>query len=53
MDTGGLGLNLFVACVGVTAGPQAFHAIKTTGLSVFIGGMIITTLPVIVSCCLA
>ncbi len=45
---GDLGLNLFVACVGVTAGPQAFHAIKTTGLSVFIGGMIVTTLPVVV-----
>ncbi|MDD5495944.1 MAG: aspartate-alanine antiporter [Candidatus Omnitrophica bacterium] len=45
---GDLGLNLFVACVGVAAGPQALTAIKTTGLSVFLGGIVVTTLPVIV-----
>jgi len=45
---GDLGLNLFVACVGISAGPQALEALKTTGLPVFLGGIIITTLPIIV-----
>jgi len=43
-----LGLNLFVACVGVSAGPQALDALKTMGLPVFIGGVLVTTLPIIV-----
>ena len=43
-----LGLNLFVACVGVSAGPQALDALKTMGLPVFIGGILVTTLPIIV-----
>ncbi len=42
-----LGLNLFIACVGLTAGPQALHAMKTTGLSVFTAGAILALLPVI------
>ncbi|MDP2913354.1 MAG: aspartate-alanine antiporter [Candidatus Omnitrophota bacterium] len=44
---GDLGLNLFVACVGVLAGPQALQALKTTGLSVFLGGIAVTILPII------
>lgn len=44
---GDLGLNLFIACVGVSAGPQALSALKTTGLPVFIGGVAVTTLPII------
>jgi len=44
-----LGLNLFVACVGLTAGPQALSAIKTTGLQVLLGGMLVTTIPIIVT----
>jgi putative transport protein len=43
-----LGLNLFIACVGVSAGPQAIDALKTMGLPVFLGGILITTLPIIV-----
>ncbi|PIR16856.1 MAG: aspartate-alanine antiporter [Deltaproteobacteria bacterium CG11_big_fil_rev_8_21_14_0_20_49_13] len=43
-----LGLNLFVACIGISAGPEAFNAIKTTGVSVFFGGIVITILPIIV-----
>jgi len=43
-----LGLNLFVACIGVSAGPEALAALKTTGLSVFLGGMAITLIPIIV-----
>ena len=45
---GDLGLNLFVACVGISAGPRALVAIKTTGLSVFLGGIAVTTLPIII-----
>ena len=45
---GDLGLNLFVACVGVSAGPEALHALQTIGLSVFFGGIAVTTLPIIV-----
>lgn len=45
---GDLGLNLFVACVGIAAGPQALTALKTTGLAVFLGGIAVTILPIIV-----
>ncbi|MBN1527128.1 MAG: aspartate-alanine antiporter [Candidatus Omnitrophica bacterium] len=44
---GDLGLNLFIACVGISAGPQALHALKTTGLPVFLGGVLITALPLV------
>ncbi len=44
---GDLGLNLFVACVGISAGPQALSAVKTMGLPVLLGGMIVTILPII------
>jgi len=40
-----LGLNLFVACVGLIAGPKAFHALQTTGGSLFIAGVILTLVP--------
>ncbi|MBU0630619.1 MAG: aspartate-alanine antiporter [Candidatus Margulisbacteria bacterium] len=44
-----LGLNLFVACVGLSAGPLALQAIKTMGVTVFIAGAILTLVPHIVS----
>ena len=40
-----LGLNLFIACVGLTAGPQAIGALKQAGLTIFIAGACLTTLP--------
>lgn len=40
-----LGLNLFIACVGLTAGPKALHAIQTTGGSIFIAGAILSLVP--------
>ncbi len=43
-----LGLNLFIACVGVGAGNEALEAIKTNGLSVFFAGVILTILPVLI-----
>jgi putative transport protein len=44
-----LGLNLFVACIGLSAGAQAVHALKTTGVEVFFGGAVITIIPIIVA----
>ncbi|MCG2722674.1 MAG: aspartate-alanine antiporter [Thermodesulfovibrionales bacterium] len=43
-----LGLNLFIACVGLGAGPQAVHAFATTGLSVFLAGIVLCLMPFIV-----
>ena len=40
-----LGLNLFIACVGLTAGPRAIHALQTTGASLFLAGVILTLTP--------
>ncbi|MGB3112875.1 MAG: TrkA C-terminal domain-containing protein, partial [Candidatus Omnitrophota bacterium] len=39
------GLNLFIACVGLIAGPKALDALKTTGASIFIAGVILTLVP--------
>ncbi len=43
-----LGLNLFIACVGLTAGPRAIHALQTTGASLFLAGVILTLTPHII-----
>jgi putative transport protein len=40
-----LGLNLFIACVGLSAGPQAIAALKQAGISIFIAGVCLTTFP--------
>ena len=37
-----LGLNLFIACVGLIAGPKAIHALHQTGGSLFLAGVILT-----------
>jgi len=37
-----LGLNLFIACVGLIAGPKALNALHTTGGSLFFAGVILT-----------
>lgn len=42
-----LGLNLFIACVGIMAGPKALEALKTTGPSLFFAGIILTLAPMI------
>jgi len=42
------GLNLFIACVGLIAGPRAVHALQTTGASIFLAGVAVTLLPMIV-----
>lgn len=40
-----LGLNLFIACVGLTAGPRAVQALESHGASLFVAGMILTLTP--------
>jgi len=40
-----LGLNLFIACVGLSAGPQAIAALKQAGIEIFIAGACLTTFP--------
>jgi len=40
-----LGLNLFIACVGLTAGPRAFHALQTHGAKLFFAGVLLTLIP--------
>ena len=40
-----LGLNLFIACIGLIAGPKAVHALQTTGMSLFFAGVILTLTP--------
>jgi len=43
-----LGLNLFIACVGLSAGPKAVVALQTSGGAVFIAGAILSLMPMIV-----
>jgi AspT/YidE/YbjL antiporter-like protein len=40
-----LGLNLFIACVGLTAGPRAIAALQSNGASLFAAGVILTLTP--------
>jgi putative transport protein len=40
-----LGLNLFIACVGLSAGPQAIASLKQAGIAIFIAGVCLTTFP--------
>ncbi len=40
-----LGLNFFIACVGIAAGPRALAALRTAGISIFIAGVCLTSIP--------
>jgi AspT/YidE/YbjL antiporter-like protein len=40
-----LGLNLFIACVGLTAGPKAIAALQTHGAPLFFAGVALTLIP--------
>ena len=40
-----LGLNLFIACVGLMAGPRAIEALKQAGIDIFIAGVCLTCIP--------
>lgn len=41
-----LGLSVFIAAVGISAGPGFIAAIKTSGLSLFIAGVFVSIVPV-------
>lgn len=40
-----LGLNLFIACVGLTAGPRALAALKQAGPEILLAGIVLTVMP--------
>ena len=42
-----LGLNVFIAIVGISAGPGFVSGLRQVGLSIFLWGMVSTTLPLI------
>jgi putative transport protein len=42
-----VGLNVFIAVVGISAGPGFVNGLKTQGLSLFMWGIVATTIPLI------
>ncbi len=44
-----LGLNMFIAVVGITAGPTFFSGLKELGLPIFVVGVVATTLPLVIA----
>jgi putative transport protein len=42
-----LGLSLFVACVGLASGKAAIEALETTGMAIFIAGIVLALVPII------
>jgi len=43
-----IGLTTFIAVVGITAGPTFISGLKTAGVSLFVGGVVVTCLPLLV-----
>lgn len=44
-----LGLNMFIAVVGITAGPTFLNGLKELGLPIFVVGVVATTLPLVIA----
>jgi putative transport protein len=44
-----LGLNVFIAIVGISAGPGFVSGLQQVGLSLFLWGMVATTIPLLVA----
>jgi putative transport protein len=42
-----VGLNIFIAVVGISAGPGFVNGLRTQGLSLFVWGIVATTVPLI------
>ncbi len=40
-----LGLNLFIACVGISAGPRAVAALQQAGINILLAGACLTVIP--------
>lgn len=43
-----VGLNMFIAVVGITSGPSFIEGLKEIGISLFVVGIIATTIPLLV-----
>jgi putative transport protein len=43
-----VGLNTFIAVVGITAGPGFVAGLQANGLGLFVSGIVVTTIPFIV-----
>lgn len=43
-----LGLNMFIAVVGITAGPTFVAGIKSVGVMLFVAGIVATTVPLLI-----
>lgn len=48
-----IGLNTFIAVVGITAGPGFVIGLKAQGLSLFFAGIVVTTVPLVVGALVA
>ncbi len=44
-----LGLNMFIAVIGITSGPSFVSGIKEVGVGLFLAGIVCTSLPLILS----
>lgn len=44
-----LGLNMFIAAVGLSAGPSFVAGVQQLGVSLFLWGMVVTTVPLILA----
>jgi putative transport protein len=44
-----LGLNVFIAVVGINAGPGFVAGLQQVGLSLFVWGMVATTIPLLIA----
>ena len=44
-----LGLNVFIAIVGISAGPGFVSGLQQVGLSLFLWGMVATTIPLVIA----
>jgi putative transport protein len=42
-----IGLNIFIAVVGIGAGPKFVAGLQTQGLSLFVAGLVVTTIPLV------
>ncbi len=43
-----IGLNIFIAAVGISAGPGFVAGLKAQGLELFLAGIVVTTVPLVV-----
>jgi len=42
-----LGLSLFVACIGLSSGRAALEALQTSGLTIFLAGIVLALVPIV------